>query len=477
MTDADDAGRASLGQLRTLARWFRQGLRTVLLMRPDWRGLRSRPGQLLLAVVACQVVEIGVTRAAIVGDASMDWPALCTQLALAAILAWACWFVLPPDAEYRDVRRHPPDVPTLFTMFYVQEALLALALEGGLVPAFRSGWFDQPSHGALAGWLAWAPWLWSIAVAVRLMLGARAGGLLRRGLACVAMVASSLAAAHFLPTRFWYPALPPAAFRDMHLRLTQETMELQPRLLASQLDAIAPQRPGVVDLYAITFAPYASEDVFMRESALVADVMARRFDAQGRTLQLVNNRATETQLPWATPLNLQRAIERMAQRMDKQEDILFIHLTSHGGADGQLAASARPMTVDSVTPQALRQWLDDAGIRNRVISISACFSGSWIAPLASDDTLVMTAADAEHTSYGCGSKSTLTFFGQAMYDEQLRHTWSFEEAHAAARKLIDQRERAAGKDDGYSNPQISVGPRIRERLKALEARLAASAAR
>ena len=36
--------------------------------------------------------------------------------------------------------------------------------------------------------------------------------------------------------------------------------------------------------------------------------------------------------------------------------------------------------------------------------------------------------------------------------------------------------RAAGKTDGYSNPQISVGKRIRERLKALEARLAASAA-
>jgi hypothetical protein len=112
-----------------------------------------------------------------------------------------------------------------------------------------------------------------------------------------------------------------------------------------------------------------------------------------------------------------------------------------------------------------------------VISISACFSGSWVAPLASADTLVMTAADADHTSYGCGSKSTLTFFGQAMYDEQLRHTWSFEDAHAASRKLIDQREHAAGKTDGYSNPQISVGPRIRARLKLLEARLAASAAR
>jgi hypothetical protein len=213
----------------------------------------------------------------------------------------------------------------------------------------------------------------------------------------------------------------------------------------------------------------------MRESALVTDVMARRFDASGRTIQLVNNKATVARLPWATPLNLQRAIARIGERMDKDEDVLFIHLTSHGGADGNLAASLRPMTVDSVTPQALKQWLDDAGIRNRVISISACFSGSWIEPLAGDHTLVMTAADADHTSYGCGSGSNLTFFGRAMYDEELRHTWSFEHAHAAARKVIDQREKEAGKEDGYSNPQIRVGPGIRTTLARLEAQLAASA--
>ncbi|MCK9689295.1 C13 family peptidase [Scleromatobacter humisilvae] len=477
MTEADHAGRRSGQPLRTLARWCRQGLRAAVLMRPDWRGLRSGPGPLLLAVVVCEIVEAVISRAFIVGDASVDWRALPTQLAVAAVLAWACWFAVPPPPEYRDARRHPPDAPTLFTLFYVQGALLVAVLDGALVPAIRSGFLDQPAHRGLAWWFWMAPVFWSVAAMIRLMLGSRAAGLGRRWLACVVVAASSVGAAWLLPNQFWYASSPPTAFQDKRLRLTQETMELQPRLLASALDAIAPQRPGVVDLYAITFAPYASEDVFMRESALVADVMANRFDAQGRTLQLVNNRATETQLPWATPLNLQRAIERVAQRMDKQEDILFIHLTSHGGADGELAAAARPMTVASVTPQALRQWLDDAGIRNRVISISACFSGSWIAPLAGDDTLVMTAADADHTSYGCGSKSTLTFFGQAMYDEQLRHTWSFEEAHAASRKLIDQRERAAGKDDGYSNPQISVGPRIRERLKALEARLAASAAR
>ena len=94
-----------------------------------------------------------------------------------------------------------------------------------------------------------------------------------------------------------------------------------------------------------------------------------------------------------------------------------------------------------------------------------------IEPLANDDTLVMTAADATHTSYGCGRLSELTFFGRAMFDEQLRKTHSFEAAFAAAVPLIREREVEAGKDDGFSNPQIRVGDKIRPLLDALAQRL------
>jgi hypothetical protein len=61
----------------------------------------------------------------------------------------------------------------------------------------------------------------------------------------------------------------------------------------------------------------------------------------------------------------------------------------------------------------------------------------------------------------------LTYFGRAMFDEQLRHTRSFEQAHAAARAVIEQREQESGKSDGYSNPQIRVGADIRSQLSRL----------
>ncbi len=505
--DLDEAGNDTTTPDASAWRWLVQGARSVFLVRPDWTGLRATPAFLVALCVVDLAIAIVAGRLYFVGPATFFWRSLGFGWLSTAVNAWACWMVLRPPAAASDPSRRAVDAPTLFTMLAVQGLIFSALLGVLFVPLFRHG-FDF--HRTFGAWI-WLPWAiefgWIAAAQARLVwVGATGSGVRPRAVAVVLGIAVLALSMFALPVGYWQPGKPAApvaragdaassasaaasdvrdsdeaqadAEPDMPLlKLSQETFEAQQRLLAARLDAIPPERPGVVDLYAITFAPYADVDVFMRESAVVADVMDGRFDARGGTLQLVNNVATVDRFAWATPLDLRRAIARTAQRMNRDEDILFLHLTSHGGADGHLAAEFFPLTVEQLTPQMLRGWLDDAGVRNRVISISACFSGSWIAPLANADTLVMTAADADHTSYGCGSKSTLTFFGQAMYDEQLRHTWSFEQAHAASRKLIDQRERAAGKTDGYSNPQISVGTRIRARLKQLEARLAASAAR
>jgi hypothetical protein len=255
------------------------------------------------------------------------------------------------------------------------------------------------------------------------------------------------------------------------LRVSQEAFEAQQALLHQTLAALPGERPGVIDVYGLVYAPYASEDVFLRESSMVAGVLGERFDAAGRTVQLVNHVSTTQRLAWATPLNLERTIAALAQRMDREADVLVVYLTSHGASNFQLAADHWPLDVDGLTPQRLRKALDGAGIRHRVIAVSACYSGGWIEPLADPHTLVMTAADATHTSYGCGKLSALTFFGRAVFDEQLRKTHSFEQAFAAAVPLIKQREIDAGKDDGFSNPQIAVGEGILPVLKGLEERL------
>lgn len=437
-------------------------------------------------------IVIGVQRLAIGGPARFDPSAIHAGWLASLLALGTCWVVV----RGRDASGTLPDAPsvaTLFSLLLSQQLLLSVLL--GLVYVAAVFWVPvsvPDDIDALLDQVWLAALLWSALAALVLLwreaprrVGLRAAIVVYGVLSVVLQVMTPEA-------RFWndgadVPAdvvagnssqTTEADGREgpVPMVLSQESIEAQARTLPAALDALAPGRPGVVDLYAITFAPYADEDVFSREATLVSDLMRSRFDASQRVVQLQNHALSVGELPWATPSNLHRAIQRIAAVMNLDEDILFIHLTSHGARDGQLAASLDPLSVDSVTPTQLNDWLNEAGVRYRVISISACYSGSWIAPLSGPGTLVMTAADADHTSYGCGSLSPLTFFGRAMYDEQLRHTRSFEEAFAAVRPVIEQREKEAGKTDGYSNPQIATGAAIREPLRRLQQRLDALSA-
>lgn len=456
-----------------LWRWVVEGGRTMVLMRPRWERLHAGPGSLLALLLLSLGLSVGMQRLWVEGPADFHAEALFAGWLTLCASAWLCHALLP---RQRVDPRRSPGAAWLFELSVAQGVWLALVYFGLMLLSSR---WDASQIGYYVWWGISAGALLIGTLAYAVMLARGSGRPLWAALGALLVLGVSVLESYYNHRAAWSARDPDVAEAPAPewLQLTQSLMERQPRLLNDRLEALAAQRPGVVDLYALTFAPYAHEDVFRRESAMVAEVMAQRFGTAERTLQLVNHLETLEQWPWATPLNLGRSIHHVARVMDLDEDILFIHLTSHGAADGELSASFWPMSVETVTPERLKAWLDEAGVRYRVISVSACYSGSWIAPLADEYTLVMTAADADNTSYGCGRLSELTFFGRAVFDEQLRNeTRSFEAAHAAARPIIDRREREAGKDDGYSNPQIHVGERIRERLEVLEQGLAAGGA-
>jgi hypothetical protein len=352
-----------------------------------------------------------------------------------------------------------------------------LLLMQGLIGAIVQGWLV--ASWLSEGWFFWALYIVSTAwyLAVSAVLFQRfVGWSPRLPVFVLALLAAVGLNIWQFEARSWVsdPVRDVQARDKPRLRLNQETIEAQQAVWQRTVDAIAPERPGVADVYGLVFAPYAAEDVFLRESTMVSRVLAERFDAEGRVIQLLNHATTAATHPWATPLNLQRAVDALAQRMDRDNDVLVVYMTSHGARDFKLAASHWPLDVPPLSPAELREALDRAGIRHRVIGVSACYSGGWVDVLAGEHTLVMTAADATHTSYGCGQLSELTFFGRAMFDEQLRQTHSFEQAFARAVPVIAQREIDAGKDDGFSNPQISVGAGIGPVLRALEQRLGAA---
>lgn len=456
--------------------WLLEGLRAGLFLPPRTAGRSPAPLQVFLIFIACFALEAALSRLEVVGPARFDTQVWLSGWWSSLVFVGAAWWAFSVPQVNALAGGRLSRVAACFVLSLVA-AIPGSVIYQLLTAALTHRWIKPGAW--FSAWVYWSVYgvfmLWSFGV-LAVLIRRFSGWTIRTAVFLAIMMACTAVNVWQFNQRAWQEDDAASAIRDAdkpRLRLSQQTFEAQQALWASKVGALAPQRDGVTDVYGLVFAPYASEDVFKRESTLVTDILSQRFDAQGRVLHLLNHVATTQSHLWATPQNAERAIQALAERMDKDNDVLVVYLTSHGGSDFKLAAYHWPLEVEPLTPQLLRAALDKAGIRNRVIAVSACYSGGWVAPLASDNTLVMTAADATHTSYGCGRLSELTYFGRAMFDEQLRNTHSFEQAFANAVPVIKQREIDAGKDDGFSNPQISVGSGIRPLLQNLEKRLQA----
>jgi hypothetical protein len=246
------------------------------------------------------------------------------------------------------------------------------------------------------------------------------------------------------------------------------------RLVAAQLTALPRQQPGVVDLYAIGVAGDGTQDVFRNEADYFATLMAQRFQARG-VLTLVSHPDSLVAKPRALASydNLHDAISGVARRMDRREDILLLYLTMHGTAEHELALYFPPLVDDALVPDDLARLLDRAGIRNRVIVLSACYSGGFIRRLGGDGTLLMTAARSDRPSFGCSADSSATFFGRAWLVEGLNRSTDFVDAFRHAEGRIQDWERA--NEYEASHPQLAEGARIKAKLADWQAHLQAGA--
>lgn len=261
--------------------------------------------------------------------------------------------------------------------------------------------------------------------------------------------------------------------------LREGVFHAQGALLAQELARLALQRPGVEDIYFLGVAPYSLQDTFARDLGTARDLMDRSFDTRGRSLALVNHPASAAILPIASATNLRTALAQFGEAMNVEEDLLFLYITTHGSANHELAFAWPPLQLQQVNPTMLSRMLADSGIKWRVIVLSACYSGGFVEALRDANTMVITASDATHTSFGCEPGSDATWFGQAFFDEALREQaanrkYSLEAAFQRARETVAVREKAAGFEP--SNPQMFVGEALKGKLRALEARLAAQPA-
>lgn len=240
------------------------------------------------------------------------------------------------------------------------------------------------------------------------------------------------------------------------------------RRLTEALAALAPQRRGVVDAYVVAIG-LDSDPVFGREAREAGKVLSRRFDAAGRTLVLAggDGRGGAT-LPRGSLHALSLAFARIAELMDSNEDVLVLYSTGHGATYG-LTYHDGDQGYGVLTPARLAALLDELRLRNRLLILSACYSGIFLPALWSETTALLTAASASRTSFGCAADNDWTFFGDAMINRALRKPQPLADASAEAVRLVGGWEAAKGFEPSY--PQTAIGSRVDSWLKPLEARM------
>ena len=243
----------------------------------------------------------------------------------------------------------------------------------------------------------------------------------------------------------------------------EQVMYAQPRLMEAALKQVMPRLADKTNLYLIGFAGDGDENVFRNEVEFVDRQFSERFDSAGHTVQLINNPATLEQRPLASLTNLQTAVDAVASRMNIEQDVLLLFLTSHGSRAHELYIGMDPLSLDQIAPADLSELLTKSHIRYKVIVISACYSGGFIDALKDDTTMVITAAREDRTSFGCGTKSDITNFGRAFFAEGLNHNDTFTGAFAEAARLIDAWE--TRDDDEHSYPQLVTTAQIEAQLQ------------
>jgi hypothetical protein len=240
--------------------------------------------------------------------------------------------------------------------------------------------------------------------------------------------------------------------------------QAQRSLLKTELAGLKPRNKDATNIYVLGIAGWANQDVFLKELDGALAAISTVLPIRGHWVRLVNHRHTLKSLPLANQNNFAAAVHALGERLDKDADIFLLVMTSHGSPGGfglRLPSEA----VTQLTPQDVAATFDREGIKNRIVIVSACFSGTFVPALANDHTIVLTASDAKNPSFGCAPEREWTYFGDALFRQSIRPGRDFQQAFDSARLLVqgwEMMDRARP-----SNPQAHFGAALVAKLAPL----------
>jgi hypothetical protein len=265
----------------------------------------------------------------------------------------------------------------------------------------------------------------------------------------------------------WAPLETPAILSDEAVADGEVVLFSQAARIDRALEAVGHETSPLAQSFFLGFAGVGDQKVFTQEVGLASRVIGERYDTGARRLSLINDQRDLEGAPLATVTGLKYALLGLGSRMNLERDVLFLSISSHGTEEPAIAVSNSQLPLQDLTPEDLADALRESGIRWRVIIVSACYAGGFIDSLKGPQTIVIAAAAADRTSFGCSNDSDLTYFGEAFYRDALPAAGSLRAAFDTAKAAVAARERR--EHVTASNPQAYFGKALEEKLASMSA--------
>lgn len=175
---------------------------------------------------------------------------------------------------------------------------------------------------------------------------------------------------------------------------------------------------------------------------------------------LLSNQLITSQLvyPFATRSSLDRVFQTLGGWSKHYPINVVTLIATHGNVD-VLAVNIGNTNWPPVQSVHIQKWLADLNNASSAWLLSACYSGSFVRPLAGPGRVILTAAAHNRNSFGCAYHDKNTYFIGNLLGTSWNPDATWLENHRLMADNIAKLEQQNGLPN--SSPQINVAHRFR----------------
>jgi len=185
---------------------------------------------------------------------------------------------------------------------------------------------------------------------------------------------------------------------------------------------------------------------------------------QPKTVSILLSNQVQTQqleFPFATTTNLALIFDRLASWSHAQPMSLTVLVSTHG-SPGALSVNIGNRYHQPLRTAQLNSWLDRLHPRTQVtLLLSACYSGSFVDALQGPNRMILSASDADRSSFGCNYHEKNTWFIGQLLGPHFAPQSTWNEVFTSTRTGVEAQERAL-RMSPPSNPQIRSAESLRK---------------